>query len=138
MKIKKRTVRRLRAAASKLFPEDDLYYQFIGQHYGVESTLELTEKQAIEALQTIDQELKVQKVKTHGKRRKGFLTSNQKEYIEGMFAELGWDPGPRQWGFIKKQIGKQSSVDMLTNRDASKVITGLERMMADGYGKEAK
>lgn len=138
MKIQKRTTRRLRAAASKLFPDDEQYYNFIGQNYGVDSTLDLTETEAEEAIGIIDAELKALKRSNHGRRKGSFLTLNQKEYIIGMFDELGWEKGPRQWGFIEKQINRKCTIDMLKNREASKVIQGLEKLINDGYAKQAQ
>lgn len=135
MTIQKRTIRRLRAAASKLFPDDEYYYQFIGQQFGVDSTLDLTESQGEEALSIIDRELKARKQQDHGSRKPGMITPNQREYIEGLFKTLGWVEYPRQIGWFKKITGKQCSINMLTNREASKVITGLERMVAENEEK---
>lgn len=108
------------------------YYDFIGMHYGVDSTLDLTEDQAEDAIQAMDQELKAIKRAKRPDRKPGFITPRQKEYLEGLFDELGWKNVNRQIGFINKQIGRKCTVDMLRNREASVVITGLERVVASG------
>lgn len=139
MNIQKRTIKRLRTVASKVFGDDEQYYQFIGTNYQVDSTLDLTEEQAEEAISILDRELKARKRAEHGRRDPKMISQNQKEYIEGLFKELGWAEGPRWWGFIAKQTGKKSTLNMLTRRDASKVIVGLERMVAwEPMDEEAK
>nr|BDD47007.1 hypothetical protein 2 [Balneolaceae bacterium] len=138
MSISKRTVKRLRTVESKLTKKAAYfdYYAFIGRNYGVDSTLDLTEAQAEEAISILDEELSKLKKKGYDRKRPGMITPAQKEYAEGLFAELGWDRGPRWTGFIEKQTGKKASLDMLTNREASKVITGLEKLRVDGRQKE--
>lgn len=133
MPISKRTIKRIRTVASKLEnaqPEFN-YYEYIAMHYSVDSTLELTEVQAEDAIQAMDRELKAIKRAKQPDRKPGFITPRQKEYLEGLFDDLGWTNVNRQIGFINKQIGRKCTVDMLRNREASKVISGLERVLAD-------
>lgn len=132
MKIKKRTIKRLRTAASKLFPDDDRYHDWLFQEYGYESTLELSEDEAREAIRKIDQEKKKRKKRKFGKRKGNWLSFEQKEFIKGLFEELEIPRGKRQIGFIKKQIGQAKAVDWLSPKEASKVITGLKRFR-DSY-----
>ena len=127
MDIKKRTIKRLRTAASKFFPDDDAYHIWLGSEYGYESTLELSEDEGREAIRKIDGMKKDKKRKQYPDRNAHAITFDQKEYIEGLFEECGIPDGKRRWGFIEKQIGAKKSVDWLSNREASKVITGLKR-----------
>lgn len=129
MDIQKRTIKRLRTAASKFFPDDEAYHVWIGYEYGVDSTLELTDEQGKEAAKAVN-EMKRARSKKREARRPGGITVAQQGYIEGLFAECGIPRGKRQRGFIRKQTGKTKPAEWLTNREASKVITGLKRFSA--------
>lgn len=60
----------------------------------------------------------------------GSLTPSQADRIGELEAQLGWQENPeRLLGFIRRQTKLIKSVEMLTNRQASKVITGLERLI---------
>lgn len=59
----------------------------------------------------------------------GHLTQAQAGYIAQLEDELGWTDDPKRLvGFIERQIGVNKTPSMLRNREASDVITGLERM----------
>lgn len=146
MKIKKRTVRRLRIAASKFFPPEqygvDPYHTWLESEYGVESTLDLTEAQAVEAIKSIDRmskeerQSKREKAKENGAADR--LTVQQEDYIKGLFHYLGIKEKHRQIGFIDKQIGNAKVVQWLTPSEASKVITGLKRWKRDEKKENSK
>lgn len=59
------------------------------------------------------------------------LTQSQADLIAKLERDLGWDKNPRRLrGFITRQTGgKLKSVEMLTNREASKVITGMGKLL---------
>lgn len=59
----------------------------------------------------------------------GHLTQQQANYIAKMEDEMGWTGEPeRLIGFIERQLGEKKPVSMLRSREASIVITGLERV----------
>jgi len=60
--------------------------------------------------------------------RPGWITAAQAGYIARLEDQLGWNDRKRLVGFIQRQTGHQKAVAMLTNRQASDVITGLERL----------
>lgn len=128
----------MRTAASKYFPDDDAYHIWLGSEYGYESTLDLSEDEAREAIREIDRLKKERKKKKYPKKGAHDMTFDQKEFIDGLFEEIGIPEGKRQWGFIKKQIGKAKSVKWLNKDEATKVITGLKRFRDshfNGYDK---
>lgn len=59
------------------------------------------------------------------------ITTAQAQYVGLLEDELSWTSEPqRLLGFIQRQLGgAKKTVPMLTNREASKVITGLERIV---------
>jgi hypothetical protein len=128
MKIKKRTIRQLRTVASRFFPDDDQYHGWLAGRYGYGSTLELDESEAREAVDLLNRKLKERRRQQFGRRKskRNWLSFEQKEYIEGLFRELGIPEGKRQIGFIKKQVGQAKAVDWLSPREARAVITGLK------------
>ena len=133
-KISKRTIRSLRAAASKYFPagdkydkENSPYHVWLGNNFGVDSTLDLTDEQGKKARGMIDELIKDQRRAKHGKRTGNWLSANQKDFMEGLFADLDIPEGPRQMAFIKKQLGIAKSPNWLSPGEATKVITGLKR-----------
>lgn len=59
----------------------------------------------------------------------GHLTQEQAGYIARLEDQLGWSNNPRRIaGFIKRVTGSISTVEMLSSRNASKLIIGLERL----------
>lgn len=136
--IKKRTIKILRTAAGKFFPHDEAYHAWLGHQYDVGSTLELSDEEGQQAIDAIDKMAKEKRRRAHGPRRGALrITFEQKEYIEGLFDDLDIPEGPRQLGFIKKQIGAAKAVDWLSNREASKVITGLKRFKKSQYSGDS-
>lgn len=134
MNVNKQTIRRIRAIASKIFPGDEEYRAWLGRQFAKSSTLELSQEEGDGAVLMLNGMIKSNDLKRYDQH----ATKHQKQYIESIFEQLGWDNGPRQWGFILKQIGKQKSIAMLTGPEASKIISGLKRMIKDGYPKEQK
>jgi len=136
MMIKKGTTRKLRAIASKIFPNDEAYRAFLTgfKHHKtgepITSTLDLTEaqgKQVIEGLKKI--EVSRKEMMADQQKAKGLLSPDQKSYANSLFKQVGIPPGKRQFGFIKKQIGVAKSLDWLTPAEAKKVISGLKNML---------
>ncbi len=61
--------------------------------------------------------------------RPGMATHKQCAYIAHLEGALAWTANPsRLAGFIERQLGRRCAVFALTNREASKVITGLEKI----------
>lgn len=59
----------------------------------------------------------------------GFLTQQQADYIAHLEDLLDWTYEPKRLlRFIERQTGKKKAVPGLRNREASRVITGLERL----------
>jgi len=58
------------------------------------------------------------------------ITQPQADYISKMAHEKGWLPDEphRLAGWIERQTGHESSVDLLTRSRAHKVITGLQKL----------
>lgn len=59
----------------------------------------------------------------------GMITQRQADYMAKLEDILGWTSNPdRLVGFIRRQMGIKKGIAMLKNREASSVITGLERL----------
>ncbi len=132
--ISKRTIKSLRTAASKYFPAGDKYdrdnspyHVWLGANFGVDSTLDLTDEQGKKARGMIDELLKDQRRAKNGKRTGNWMSADQRDYMDGLFADLDIPKGPRQMAFIGKQLGVAKSPDWLSPKEATKVITGLKR-----------
>ncbi len=58
-----------------------------------------------------------------------YITQEQADYIALLEDQLGWPDSPRRLlGFIERQLGAKSTVEMLGKKNATLVITGLERL----------
>jgi len=99
------------------FKTEWLYIEF-----NVTSTKKLTEKQADEAIRTL------QRMLGDGHERASF---GQKQKIAAL-AELLEMDRESVFRFIHKQVGFKKSEHMLTPQEASKVIVGLQRIYSKG------
>lgn len=155
--IDSRQIRRLRTAASKRWGactcdaetgEVCSYHEWLRDVFGVASTKALTSEQAERAIGALsprtyvgkDGKRKTAKKRPPqpwkgryvGKGKKGdhgWLTQGQADEIARLEHVLGWDEPERVEGFIHKQTRMKKSVSMLSVREATKVITGLRRLL---------
>ena len=137
-KISKAQVKTLRALASKAFPNDALYHEWLYAQFGKESTLDLSTAMGHRAIQMLLPDW--EKVETHGSAsvRKGYypdgsgwanhLSDKQAKNIGGLAADLGWSM-EGLLKFIKRQTGQDKTVEMLSGKEATKVIIGLKRVL---------
>lgn len=144
--ITKPQIRALRTLASQRFGPctcqrgDCDYHDWLARTFGgITSTKDLTLAQAARAIDALS-DRPVQKRRTPvaapwaGRYKvpgaKGAITQAQADLLSKLEMDLGWAPDPvRLWRFIERQLGKKCSVPMLTKRDATKVITGLKRLV---------
>jgi len=105
-------------------------------YYGVKSSKELDNKQAsdyISKLSKAEVNGKLQ-IKYYGKGKRGLnrhLTPEQAERIGILQTALCWS-SEGLTSFMERQTGKKTAVQMLTNHRATKVIVGLEKVLAKG------
>jgi len=130
----------LRTAASKAFKgNNDDYYAWLSDTYRVNSTKSLNFVQASEAITLLrklcDYKDELRRYSGSGKKGRAgsHLTQAQANKIDTLEILLGWhDDRARLLAFIKRQTGQNSAVQMLLNYQASKVIIGMQRILADG------
>lgn len=129
-------IKPLRTAASKAFGDDDKYHDWLSDNYGVRSTLDLHNGQAIEALKLLSKITGFKGGQRYytGQGKSGkqqHLTQGQASKIAVLEKILNWQSqNHRLRGFIKRQTGKLTTVEMLMNWEASKVIVGMQRIIA--------
>jgi len=138
-KITKSQVRALRTAASKVFPNDELYHDWLMNNFKVESTLELSNTQARRAIDLLAKETGFKSKRNYygsgiKGQKAGPLTENQAKKIGALERLLGWER-KQTLGFIRRQTGKLCDVQMLRNYEAQKVIVGMQRIAAGGDQK---
>jgi hypothetical protein len=134
LKITNKQVIALRTAASKMFASDENYHDWLGTNFGKFSTLQLTVNEAGEAIRLISKNYFNQKNRHYGTGKPGLqqhLTQRQATKIGFLEKILGWENEPgRMTGFIQRQTGRLKAVEMLMNWEATKVIIGLQRIIA--------
>ena len=102
------------------------------------STLQLSKVEADVAIRFLLGRAKPKAVRYYGAGGAN-LSQNQAREIARLEAELGWASNPRRLqGFVKRQTGGLSAVEMLSNRKASKVITVMKKILADGEKQKIK
>lgn len=143
-KIDKKQIKVIRALAAKIFDDDDAYRDWLTKNFfrndARKSTTELTQQEGREAIEILMRFMPPASKPAAGgnvSRYKGsddgvHLTKRQAYRISFLETALGWqDNFARLQGFIFKQTGKNQSVEMLSKGEASKVITGLEKMTGE-------
>ena len=148
--VSKAQIKMIRSLFSKISADDAtyrewLYYTFFKDDIGEKrtSTSQLTKAEghiAISLLmQTVNPSTSSNDTRGQGQtpRPRYFgtglgwaLTQTQANKIAVLESQLGWADNPlRLEGFIERQIGKRKKVEWLKNREASKVITGLQKLL---------
>lgn len=128
--ITTKQIKKLRALASWRFPDDELYHAWLEQQFNVESTKDLSVGQASRAIWLLlpdEQRGKKPGIYPQGSGRGDHLTPKQARKIGGLAADMGWDRASLV-SFIRRQTGLNKSVEMLSVKEAVKVITGMERV----------
>lgn len=108
------------------------YEDMLGNFYGAGSSTELSYR---EKLDFIDRLKAIQEGKPQPSiNRRGGLWASQEQInkVNALEGAAGWDNPKRMTGFIKRQTKKNKSRHMLTGKEASKVIIGLQRIIAGG------
>jgi len=133
-KIKTKKIRLLRALAAKVFKSDENYHDWLANTFeGKESTLKLTVTELNTAISLlfacVGKKGSQQGSRYQGSGINDSLTQKQANMIAKLEDDLGWQDNPQRLrGFIEHQTGQQKSVEMLRNREASKVINGMIKM----------
>jgi hypothetical protein len=141
--ISKGQIKALRTIASKLGLSEEDYSDLLAG-MGKKSTKGLTYDEAHELITRLSLRLnghkqfeKKTKYKGQGVRGgvKGkislHLTQDQAERIAVLEGLLRWD-GMKTRAFIQRQSGKMTSVEMLSGDEATKVIVGMTKILANG------
>jgi len=121
----------IKALCKDRFDRDDDYRDFLEKHFGVRSSLKLKTPQISQLIDLLKG--KRQTAKYYGAGSRGSqinLTVFQAERIELLESLLGWDE-KRLLGFIERQLGKKKAVQWLMNYEATKVITGLQKLWSE-------
>jgi hypothetical protein len=144
MEITKNQIKAVRTLASRIFPSDDDYRSMLAT-MNVTSTKDLSFAQAKILIGKLAEIAKkknchsrmplsgIQK-KYYGTGKCGqqrHLTAAQAERIEILVEALSWNDA-RLRGFLKRQLNKNTAIQMLMNYEAVKVIVGLEKILSDG------
>lgn len=147
----RRLRQKLRAIVAAKGWSDDQYRAWLATEFGVTSTTQLTERELVAAVRKQGGNPEAKKPAKKPARAQvqdaaagryegrggrgfaGFLTQSQADYIARLEDSLGWSSDPsRLRGFIRRQLGLPSNVtkpvEALRLREATKVITGLERL----------
>jgi hypothetical protein len=142
-------IRALRTVASARFGpcscaagRCDYHDWLAGTFAGVASTKDLTHDQASWAIDHLSDRprqrpARAPKVQQRYTGRGGKnLSQRQADYIAGLEDQLGWTADPsRLAGMIERQIGAKATVEMLTPKRATKLITGLKALLKDRQRK---
>jgi len=133
--INNKQIKILRTCASKVFADNDQYHEWLASNFGKSSTKKLNNSEAVEAIYLVSQmvpgapKVKKSKGRYTGAGTFGMLTASQAWKIEQLEDALGWSESPQRLkGFIKRQLSKGKHVESLTNREASRVISGLVKL----------
>lgn len=117
--------RKVHAIANRLDISHNELHDFATVTFGVDSMRDLT----VHQLQTIATRLKAEFIESTEIR-----PAQQNKIYSLSYHELKWD-STRIKRFIQKQTGRWASVQDLTRREASKVITGLEIINRQSYAR---
>lgn len=135
--ISKSQIGYIKSLAANVFPYDDEYRAWLSRTFGVESCTALTRSQGITAIDDL-------KAMADGKtppptHRGRFTARGERGYAHLLTQEQADEIARHQdllgWGthalnrFLNRQTGKQKSVSMLTKREATKVLTGMQRIL---------
>lgn len=145
----------IKALASKIYSDDD-EYRFALKSYGVDSSKKLTIEQASSFITKLSLHKKSSKTQQNpaaggtapaagsaiytGTGKRGMqrhLTAAQGVRISILEKILGWNKNST-YDFIKKQTGKNKSVEMLMNYEAGKVIVGMQMIIVNSDKEKYK
>ena len=144
--VTKDQIRAIRSMASYIYQDDDDYRALLDQFFPTKewsdadrpSTKDLTRHEAhllISALGTKKEHQQPWKGRYTGDGKRGYgkrCTQAQADEIARLEYKLGWMSDPRRLvGFIRRQISRRKVVEKLSKREATKVITGLRKLLAD-------
>lgn len=111
--------------------DEDAYRNFLESRYGVRSCTQMSKAECsdcIDMLKHIESGRPVP-----ARNRDGLWASDaQRAKMRALFKLMGWVQEHQVLGFIERQTRRKKSFEMLTKGDASKVIVGLQRIIADG------
>lgn len=110
---------------------EDHYRAFLSDNYGVDSPTLMSKSEAADCIDVLRALEQGKPVKPRS-RRGIWLTKWQRDKIVSLLDLLGWIDERQAYGFIKKQTGRNKSIDMLTRGEATKVIVGLQRVYSRG------
>lgn len=119
------TARQVMEVCPDFFSGKQEFRDWLESRFGERSTRALTIGQADEAIGAM------KSILANGKPH---VSYGQKQKMKALAALLGWNR-KRLWGFIRKQTGQSKSEDMLLKKEATKVIIGLQRIIAGGDGE---
>ena len=139
--VTKKQVQFIKGLARDVFPSDDAYRAWLGQTWGVESCTHLSKSRAITAIDQLKAMQAGEPVpddhrgRYHGAGQAGYawrLTPDQADEIARLQDELGWDI-ERLARLIAKQTRQTTPTlpSSLTKRQASTVLSGMNRVLAD-------
>ena len=123
-RINKDQIRAMQTLRHKVFGTDEEYREWLANNFGGKrSTKDLSYAEAREGISLL----------AGNKPQDGpWLSCKQAWLIDKMENELCWQDNPqRMVGFIRRQTGLNKTKEMLTVREASKVITGLKKLIKE-------
>lgn len=132
--------KRFHALKNKVFGKDDaLYRDFLSTNFGGKASFKNLTAQEIGEAITMLAKMSGEKVYTASGKRgsQRFLTPGQEERIDILKGLLGWT-GAGVLGFVSKQTKQNKAVRWLMNYEASKVVLGMQKVLANGDTDEFK
>lgn len=143
--ISKDQIKALRTAASKLWGQCDCseawtcqYHNWLAENFdGIASTKDLTQTQATLGISFLRKQINYQPKRStytgQGKRGRaaGRITPEQAQKIGALAQQLDWDDSAVR-NFINRQTGQTMAVEWLREYQATKVIIGMQKILAHG------
>jgi hypothetical protein len=130
--------------SKKIFPDDTARLAWLEEQVGARSSRQLNNRELFWCICVLDGKPPPFKIKKRsgayiGAGQNGLLTPAQARKIGALERDLGWNETPaRLWAFIERQTGNKSGPEMLTQQNATKVITGLVALRNDQIKKKMR
>lgn len=114
----------------QIFERDEDYRNWLESRYGERSCTDISYYEAIDCIDMLEH---MQNGETLPPRRRKWpwCSHAQLDKINALLHMMRWD-SERAQGFIERQTGRSKTPDMLTGKEATKVIVGLQKVYARG------
>lgn len=111
------------------------YEKMLHDFYGAASSTELSYREKLDFIDRLKAIKNGEKLPSIDRRNGPWANEWAISKISALCLVLGWEKEERLNGWIKRQTGKQKTKRMLTKGEATKVIIGLQKMIAGNNKK---